>query len=59
MASCRSRKTGNCSDWFKNKRLPQKVSETAPGLFLFPDRLLYALADWHSLYPGKGVTPQR
>ena len=28
MPSCRSRKTGNCSDWSKKKRLPQKASET-------------------------------
>ena len=42
MASCRSRKTGNCLDWSKKKRLPQKVSETSRGIFLFPDRLPYA-----------------
>ena len=42
MPSCRSRKTGNCLDWSKKKRLPQKVSETSQGIFLFPDRLLYA-----------------
>ena len=59
MPSCRSRKTGTCSDWSKNKRLPQKISETASGLFLFSDRLPLRLTDWHSLYPGKGVTPQK
>ena len=42
MPSCRSRKPGNYLDWSKKKRLPQKVSETSRGVFLFPDRLLYA-----------------
>ena len=36
MASCRSRKTGNCSAWSRNKRLPQKASETSPGSFPIP-----------------------
>ena len=36
MASCRSRKIGNCSDSSKNKLLPQKAPETAPGSFPIP-----------------------
>ena len=57
MPSCRSRKTGNCSDWFKNKRLPQKVSETGPDLFLFPDRLPYALANGAAKFDSSGEVP--
>ena len=44
MAFCRSRKTGNCSDSSKNKRLPQKASETSPGSFPVPGSLPYAPA---------------
>ena len=36
MASCRSRKTGNCSDCPQNKLLQEKPPETFPESFLIP-----------------------
>ena len=36
MASCRSRKTGNCSDCSQNKLLQEKPPETFPESFLIP-----------------------
>ena len=59
MASCRSRKTGNCSDSSKNKRLPQTVSETSPRDLPIPGLpALHAGGD-RNPYPGKGGAPQR
>ena len=36
MVSCRSRKTGNCSNCSKNKLLQEKPRETFPGSFPIP-----------------------
>ena len=59
MPSCRSRKTGNCSDSSKNKRLPQTVSETSPGDFPIPGLPALRAGGGRSPYPGKGGAPQR
>ena len=45
MASCQSRKTGNCSDCSENKLLQEKAPEASPGAFLFLDRLPYVSAE--------------
>ena len=45
MASCRSRKTGNCSDCPQNRLLQEKPPETLPGAFLFLDRRPNASAE--------------
>ena len=57
MTSCRSRKTGNCSDWPKKKYLPQKAPETSRGIFLFPDRLPYASPMGRSQYRRNPEAP--
>ena len=36
MVSCRSRKTGNCSDYFQNRFLQEKDPETFRESFLIP-----------------------
>ena len=36
MASCQSRKIGNCSDYSPNRLLQEKAPETFPGSFLIP-----------------------
>ena len=36
MAFCRSRKTGNCSDYSKNRLLQEKPPETFPESFPIP-----------------------
>ena len=36
MASCQSRKIGNCSDYSANKLLQEKAPETFQGSFLIP-----------------------
>ena len=36
MASCQSRKTGNCSDYSQNKLLQEKAPETFPESFFIP-----------------------
>ena len=59
MASCRSRKTGNSSDWSKNNRLPQTVSETSPRDFPIPGLPALRTGGGRSPYPGKGGAPQR
>ena len=42
MAFCRSRKTGNCSDYSQNRVVQEKAPEISPGAFLFLDRRPYA-----------------
>ena len=51
MASCRSRKTGNCSDYSQNKLLKAKVPKLFWSLSLFQDRLPYASVVWVKLLP--------
>ena len=46
MAFCRSRRTGNCSDYSQNRLLQEKAPEISPGAFLFLDRRPYAAAGW-------------
>ena len=36
MASCQSRKIGNCSDYSANRLLQEKAPETFQGSFLIP-----------------------
>ena len=44
MASCRSRKTGNCSDSSKKNSCHRQFLKLRRGIFRFPDCLPYALA---------------
>ena len=45
MASCQSRKIGNCSDYSPNRLLQEKAPETFPGSFLIPGSPDYASAE--------------
>ena len=49
MASCQSRKTGNCSDYSQNKLLQEKAPETFPESFLIPGIAYFPRR------PGRGV----
>ena len=60
MASCRSRKTGNCSDYSQNKLLQEKPPKTFPESFPIPGSPALcvgrgAVASTH----GNGVAAER
>ena len=51
MASCRSRRTGNCSDYSQNRLLQEKDPESFPESSIFQDRRAYAAVGVRSQYP--------
>ena len=51
MASCRSRRTGNCSDYSQNRLLQEKILKLFRSLSRFQDRLAYASVVWVKLLP--------
>ena len=46
MASCRSRKTGNCSDYSQNKLLKEKAPETFLESFPIPGSPALYVGRW-------------
>ena len=61
MASCRSRRTGNCSDYSKNKHLQEKAPETFPESFPTPrsPALCGSPRVGEVIAHGSGVIPER
>ena len=57
MASCRSPKTGNCSDYSQNEILQEKALETFPGSFPVPGSPDLCVGVGRSQYHGNGVAP--